>query len=94
MNPHSTPSDPARTASSSPHPEAERPRLRRSLGMGLLLFYGLGNIIGAGIYVLIGEVAANAGSAAPLAFLLSSIPAAPLHSRGSSAAPRNPLVAG
>ena len=94
MNPHSTPSDPARTASSSPHPEAERPRLRRSLGMGLLLFYGLGNIIGAGIYVLIGEVAANAGPAAPLAFLLSSIPAALTALTYTELAARLPYSAG
>ena len=94
MNPHSTPSDPARTASSSPIPEAERPRLRRSLGVGLLLFYGLGNIIGAGIYVLIGEVAANAGSAAPLAFLLSSIPAALTALTYTELASRLPYSAG
>lgn len=94
MNPHSTPSDPARTASSSPNPEAERPRLRRSLGLGLLLFYGLGNIIGAGIYVLIGEVAANAGSAAPLAFLLSSIPAALTALTYTELAARLPYSAG
>jgi APA family basic amino acid/polyamine antiporter len=94
MNPHSTPSDPARTASSSLNPEAERPRLRRSLGMGLLLFYGLGNIIGAGIYVLIGEVAANAGSAAPLAFLLSSIPAALTALTYTELAARLPYSAG
>ncbi len=94
MNPHSTPSDPAGTANSSPNSEAERPRLRRSLGLGLLLFYGLGNIIGAGIYVLIGEVAANAGSAAPLAFLLSSIPAALTALTYTELAARLPYSAG
>ncbi|MGA1562472.1 MAG: APC family permease, partial [Gammaproteobacteria bacterium] len=94
MNPHSTPSDLARTASSSLNPETEQPRLRRSLGLGLLLFYGLGNIIGAGIYVLIGEVAANAGSAAPLAFLLSSIPAALTALTYTELAARLPYSAG
>ncbi len=94
MNPHSTPSDPAGTAHVRPTPEAERPRLRRSLGLGLLLFYGLGNIIGAGIYVLIGEVAANAGSAAPLAFLLSSIPAALTALTYTELAARLPYSAG
>ena len=27
--------------------------LRREIGLGLLVFYGLGNILGAGIYVLV-----------------------------------------
>ena len=48
-----------------------RPALRRSVGPVLLTFYGLGNIVGAGIYVLLGEVAGAAGTAAPLAFLLA-----------------------
>ena len=34
--------------------------LRRDVGFWLFLFYGLGNIIGAGIYVLIGKVAGAA----------------------------------
>lgn len=35
--------------------------LRRSLGVGLLVFYGLGVIIGAGVYVVIGDVIQQAG---------------------------------
>jgi amino acid transporter len=38
----------------------------------LLTFYGLGTIIGAGIYVLIGEVAGKAGMFAPISFLLAA----------------------
>ena len=49
------------------------PTLKRSLGLPLLTLYGLGTILGAGIYVLIGEVAGSAGTAAPSAFLLASI---------------------
>ena len=52
------------------------PTLRRALGLWLLTFYGLGTIIGAGIYVLIGEVADTAGFAAPLAFLAAGLLAA------------------
>lgn len=48
-----------------------QPALRRTIGPVLLTLYGLGNIVGAGIYVLLGEVAGAAGSAAPLAFLLA-----------------------
>lgn len=39
----------------------------------MITFYGLGSILGAGIYVLIGEVAAEAGLYAPLSFLLASL---------------------
>lgn len=48
-------------------------RLRRSIGLPLLTFYGLGTILGAGVYVLIGEVVALAGLQAPSAFLLAAV---------------------
>jgi amino acid transporter len=38
----------------------------------LVILYGLGNILGAGVYVLIGKVAGEAGYLAPFAFLVSS----------------------
>lgn len=47
--------------------------LKRALSLPLLTFYGLGTILGAGIYVLIGEVAANAGVHTPLAFVLAAL---------------------
>lgn len=47
--------------------------LRRSLSLPLITFYGLGNILGAGIYVLIGKVAGHAGLFAPLSFVLASL---------------------
>ncbi len=47
--------------------------LKRTLTLPLLILYGLGNILGAGIYVLIGEVAGVAGLFTPLSFLLTSI---------------------
>lgn len=50
--------------------------LKRSLSLPLLTFYGLGNILGAGIYVLVGKVAGEAGYFAPLAFFIASIIAA------------------
>lgn len=53
-----------------------KPKLRRVLGLTSLTLYGLGTIIGAGIYVLVGAVAASAGMAAPLAFLLAGVMAA------------------
>ncbi|HEX7776224.1 MAG TPA: amino acid permease [Parvibaculum sp.] len=52
------------------------PSLRRVLTLWPLIFYGLGVIVGAGIYVAIGSVIARAGDAAPLAFLLAGVVAA------------------
>lgn len=51
-------------------------KLKRSLGLPLVTLYGLGNILGAGIYVLIGKVAGSAGDGTVLAFLLAMIVAA------------------
>ena len=59
---------PESRAAPAPTPPAT---LRRALGLWLLVFYGLGTIIGAGIYVLIGAVAGVAGRAAPLAFAVA-----------------------
>lgn len=50
----------------------DTPALKRSLSLPLITFYGLGTIIGAGIYVLIGVVASKAGMFSPLAFLLAA----------------------
>ncbi|MEM7280024.1 MAG: amino acid permease [Pseudomonadota bacterium] len=47
--------------------------LKRRLTLPLLIFYGLGTIVGAGIYVLVGAVAGRAGLYAPLAFLVSAL---------------------
>jgi basic amino acid/polyamine antiporter, APA family len=54
----------------------EKRSLKRSLGLWLLIFYGLGNILGAGIYVLVGKVAGEAGYYAPLSFLIAATVAA------------------
>ncbi len=46
--------------------------LKRRLGLPLLILYGTGITIGAGIYVLIGAVAGYAGVYAPWSFLLAA----------------------
>ena len=51
-------------------------RLNRTLGLPLVTLYGLGNILGAGIYVLIGKVAGFAGFSTTLAFLIAMATAA------------------
>lgn len=45
------------------------PGLRRALGPGMLAVLVVGDILGAGIYILVGEVAAEVGGLAWLAFL-------------------------
>ncbi len=47
--------------------------LSRVISLPLLVLYGLGVTIGAGIYVLVGETAAQAGYYAPLSFVFASI---------------------
>ena len=49
------------------------PKLRRSVTLPVLVFYGLGNIFGAGIYVLIGKMAGIAGMYIPLSFLVACV---------------------
>lgn len=58
----------ATTTSSS-----EPVQLKRSLSLPLITCYGIGTIVGAGIYVLIGEVAGLAGMYAPVAFALAAL---------------------
>jgi len=49
------------------------PVLKRALSLPLLVLYGLGVTIGAGIFALIGEVLGIAGDAMPAAFLLAGL---------------------
>ena len=46
---------------------AERPRLVRTLSLPYVVLYGLGVTVGAGIYVLVGEVITLSGDHAPVA---------------------------
>lgn len=47
--------------------------LARKVSPFLLLFFGLGNILGAGIYVLLGKVAEVSGYYTPLSFIIALI---------------------
>ena len=47
--------------------------LRRSLKLSQITLYGVGSILGAGIYVLLGEVALASGTLLPLAFLCAAL---------------------
>jgi basic amino acid/polyamine antiporter, APA family len=70
------------------------PELRRVLTFWPLVFYGLGIIVGAGIYVAIGAVMERAGGAAPLSFLLAGIAAAATGLCYAEMASRFPEAAG
>ena len=53
--------------------EPESTQLRRALNLPWLVFYGVGVTIGAGIFALIAEIVAIAGSHAPLAFVVAGV---------------------
>lgn len=65
--------DPAQVGIEMVDRDTEGPALRRRLGLPLLVLYGLGITVGAGIYVLIGAVAGHAGVYAPWSFVLAAI---------------------
>lgn len=78
-----------------PAPQAvNKPRLKRSLSLVLLTLYGVGVIIGAGIYVLTGQVAAAAGMGAPLSFLLAGVLAFPTALSFAELSARHPEASG
>ena len=48
-------------------------KLKRVISLPLTIFYGLGTIIGGGIYALTGKVAAEAGMHAPVSFAVAAL---------------------
>lgn len=54
-------------------PSTGEAKLARVISLPLLVLYGLGVTIGAGIYVLVGETAAQAGMYAPMSFIFAAI---------------------
>ncbi len=70
------------------------PALKRSLSLTMLVLYGLGVTIGAGIYVLIGAAAARAGPHAPIAFLIAATVMALSAASFAELATRLPVSAG
>lgn len=68
--------------------------LKRSLTLPLLVLYGLGVTVGAGIYVLIGSTAGRAGALAPTAFVLAAVVMGLSGAAFAELAGRMPLSAG
>lgn len=52
---------------------AESTGLKRTVTTPMLALYGIGNIVGAGVYVLIGKIAEPAGYLAIVAFLVAAL---------------------
>lgn len=75
-------------------PGHERPQLARRLTLPLLVLYGLGVTVGAGIYVLIGEIGHKAGVFSPYAFLLAALLIAPTTYAFAKLVVRFPVSAG
>lgn len=53
----------------------KHPELVRTLGLGALIVYGVGDMLGSGIYALVGKIAGTMGHATWLAFTASMIAA-------------------
>lgn len=89
-----------RTEDTSRHPPLDHKSsgdpatLARSLSVWHALLYGLGITIGAGIYVLIGPMAAAAGFNAPFAVLLAALLMTPTALSLAELATRMPVAAG
>ena len=75
-------------------PTTEQPTLKRSLTLPLVVLYGLGVTIGAGIYVLVGATAGVAGIYAPLAFVLAALVMLPSACSFAELVGRFPVSAG
>ena len=50
-------------------------QLKRTLGLGQCIFFGVGSILGAGIYTIVGKVAGWGGNLTWLSFLVASVTA-------------------
>jgi amino acid transporter len=57
-------------------PNAEADSLKRVFGLPTLVIYGVGDILGAGIYAVIGKIAGLSGSLVWVSFLTAMIVAA------------------
>lgn len=73
---------------------SEKKSLSREVGFWLLCFYGLGNILGAGIYVLVGKVAGHAGYFTLISFFIAGLVASFTAFTYAELSSRFPVAAG
>jgi amino acid transporter len=74
--------------------ETAAPTLARTMGLGALVIYGIGDMLGSGIYALIGRVAGVMGNAIWVAFLTSMVAALLTGLSYASLGSRYPRAAG
>jgi basic amino acid/polyamine antiporter, APA family len=82
------------STASRPPKERKRPELHRSIGPVQLALYGLGSMLGAGIYGLIGKAAGEVGNAVWLAFVVALVAALLTALSYASLGSRYPRAAG
>lgn len=82
------------SADGNPGAAPETPQLRRTIGPVQMALYGLGSMLGAGIYGLIGKAAGQAGNAVWLAFVVALIAALLTALSYASLGSRHPRAAG
>src|SRR5687768_8639517 len=82
------------TATQQVTPSTKGPALARTMGLFSLIVYGVGDMVGAGIYVTIGKAAAAMGNAVWLAFVASMVAALLTGLSYASIASRYPRAAG
>jgi len=70
------------------------PALLRTMGLGALIIYGVGDMLGAGVYALMGKAADKMGNAVWLAFLASMVAAMLTGLSYASLGSRYPRAAG
>lgn len=56
--------------------QREQPELRRTLGLFAITAFGVGDILGSGVYALVGKISGHVGSAAWLSYLVAGFAAA------------------
>ncbi len=83
-----------RLSKQNPPKERKRPELQRSIGPVQLALYGLGSMLGAGIYGLIGKATGLVGNAVWLAFVVALIAALLTALSYASLGSRYPRAAG
>lgn len=81
-------------ANGGPGTAAGTPQLRRTIGPVQMALYGLGSMLGAGIYGLIGKAAGQAGNAVWLAFVVALVAALLTALSYASLGSRHPRAAG
>ena len=82
------------TEAAKPADTLERGSLKRIIGRRMLLYFVLGDILGAGIYALVGRVAGNVGGVLWLPFLLAFVLASLTAAAYAELAGKYPQAAG